>query len=159
MQRTFRHASELRLSPVCFLVCIVPGSAIIGMHPDQATEPIVATAIRYRRHWAVIPCCVFAADFPDRTLPTSLQHPPPADPSTTSLGQGRRPVTSYEDLVECVISQATRSLAITDSSSHPALRYLIQLGNAAAKCEDEKVQRAFLPFIGKNQVLWQRFVA
>lgn len=77
---------------------------MIGMHPDQATEPIVVTAIQYRRHWAVIPCCVFAADFPDRTLPTSLQHPPPADGPTTSLGQGRRPVTSYEDLVECVVS-------------------------------------------------------
>ena len=41
-------------------------------------------------------------------------------------GGGRRPVNSYEDLVE----------------------YLIGLGNEAARCKEEQVQRGFLPFIG-----------
>ena len=78
-----------------------------------------------------MPCCVFAADFPNRSLPATLQHPPEGG----AAGPGRRGVHSYEDLVE----------------------YLTQLGNAAARTEAEKVQQGFLPFVGKNLVLWQRF--
>ena len=37
------------------------------------------------------------------------------------------------------------------------VEYLTQLGNAAARTEAEKVQQGFLPFVGKNLVLWQRF--
>lgn len=44
--------------------------AIVGMHPDQATEAIVDTAIAHRRPFAVVPCCVFPADFPHRRLPS-----------------------------------------------------------------------------------------
>jgi len=41
---------------------------IVGLHPDEATEPIVATALALGRPFAVIPCCVFAASFPLRRL-------------------------------------------------------------------------------------------
>jgi len=41
---------------------------IIGLHPDEATEPIVETALALHLPFAVIPCCVFAASFPLRRL-------------------------------------------------------------------------------------------
>ena len=41
---------------------------IVGLHPDEATEPIVTTALALGRPFAVIPCCVFAASFPLRRL-------------------------------------------------------------------------------------------
>lgn len=34
-------------------------SLVIGMHPDQATDGIVDFAMKYRKSFAVIPCCVF----------------------------------------------------------------------------------------------------
>eukprot|EP00960_Hanusia_phi_P038702 753557-Hanusia_phi.AAC.3 len=34
-------------------------SCVVGMHPDQATEPIVDFAIAMNKPFAVIPCCVF----------------------------------------------------------------------------------------------------
>ena len=41
---------------------------IVGLHPDEATEPIVTTALALGLPFAVVPCCVFAASFPLRRL-------------------------------------------------------------------------------------------
>ena len=41
-------------------------SAIVGMHPDQATEAIVDTALRLGVPFAVLPCCVMPSLFPLR---------------------------------------------------------------------------------------------
>ncbi|KAJ1494355.1 hypothetical protein T484DRAFT_1765727 [Baffinella frigidus] len=38
---------------------ILSASALIGMHPDQATEPIVSLALSLGKPFAVVPCCVF----------------------------------------------------------------------------------------------------
>lgn len=43
-------------------------SIIVGMHPDQATEAIVDLALRSAKPFAVVPCCVFSADSPNRRL-------------------------------------------------------------------------------------------
>eukprot|EP00761_Pharyngomonas_kirbyi_P007703 gb/GECH01007713.1/.p1 GENE.gb/GECH01007713.1/~~gb/GECH01007713.1/.p1 ORF type:complete len:468 (+),score=110.58 gb/GECH01007713.1/:1-1404(+) len=43
-------------------------SLIIGMHPDEAAEPIVDTALKIGKPFAVVPCCVFPRMFPDRRL-------------------------------------------------------------------------------------------
>ncbi|KAG0292609.1 hypothetical protein BGZ96_003944 [Linnemannia gamsii] len=43
-------------------------SILIGMHPDQATEPIVSLALKHNKPFAVVPCCVFAHENPDRRL-------------------------------------------------------------------------------------------
>ena len=39
---------------------------LVGMHPDQATEPIVDAAIELGKPFAVVPCCVFPELFPER---------------------------------------------------------------------------------------------
>ena len=41
---------------------------VLGMHPDEATEPIVDVALAKKIPFAVIPCCVFAHLFPERRL-------------------------------------------------------------------------------------------
>ena len=41
---------------------------IIGLHPDEATEPLVDIALEKKIPFAVIPCCVFAHLFPHRKL-------------------------------------------------------------------------------------------
>jgi hypothetical protein len=41
-------------------------SLLLGMHPDQATEPIVDIAIRFQKPFAIVPCCVFHRLFPNR---------------------------------------------------------------------------------------------
>ena len=43
-------------------------SLLIGMHPDQATEPIVDFALAHGKGFAVVPCCVFPKLFPTRQL-------------------------------------------------------------------------------------------
>lgn len=44
-------------------------AAIVGLHPDQATDAIVEVALSLRRPFAVLPCCVFAQQHPQRQRP------------------------------------------------------------------------------------------
>lgn len=41
---------------------------VVGMHPDEATEPLVDHALAAGKPFAVVPCCVFAAQNPQRRL-------------------------------------------------------------------------------------------
>jgi len=41
-------------------------SLVVGMHPDEATERIVQFALKYNKNFAVLPCCVFPNQFPNR---------------------------------------------------------------------------------------------
>jgi hypothetical protein len=43
-------------------------SLVIGLHPDEATEPIVDYALEAGLPFAVMPCCVFPRLFPERRL-------------------------------------------------------------------------------------------
>ena len=45
-------------------------SMIVGLHPDQATDAIVDTALRLHKPFAVVPCCVFPKLFPERRQTT-----------------------------------------------------------------------------------------
>ncbi|DAZ96269.1 TPA: hypothetical protein N0F65_008302 [Lagenidium giganteum] len=79
---------------------------LVGMHPDEATELIVDTALRLRKPFAVVPCCVMSRLFPDRRCADGTE------------------VATYETFVT----------------------YLSE--------KDPRIQRAFLPFSGRNQVLY-----
>lgn len=52
-------------------------SIIVGLHPDEATEAIVDTALRLCKPFAVSPCCVMTKLFPHR------KHPKTGDPVRT----------------------------------------------------------------------------
>ncbi|KAF9574844.1 autophagy protein [Mortierella alpina] len=87
---------------------ISEASILIGLHPDQATEPIVRAALKAGKPFAVIPCCVFSRDNLHRRLPKD----PSLDATNivSSVSQDdllhadeeaslTRPVTSYDDFV------------------------------------------------------------
>lgn len=48
---------------------------IVGMHPDEATEPLVDIAVANKIAFAVIPCCLFSHLFPQRRLLESGDEP------------------------------------------------------------------------------------
>ena len=50
----------------CLERALAECSVVLGMHPDQATEPIVDAAIELGKPFAVVPCCVFPELFPER---------------------------------------------------------------------------------------------
>ena len=101
-------------------------SVVVGMHPDEATEPLVDFAIQLKKPWAVVPCCVFAHQFPGRTLKLPESQPADSGSGSDSQSQGSagKAVQSYEDFV----------------------RYLQQKSPGA--------RTVFLPFHGKNQVVY-----
>lgn len=66
-------------------------SLVMGLHPDQATEPILEFAVQQQLPFAVMPCCVFPRLFPDRRLQQ-------ADGSLV-------PVSSYEQLVAYLVQR------------------------------------------------------
>jgi len=51
---------------------------VVGLHPDEATETLVDTALKFGIPFSVIPCCVFSSENPHRRLangdnPTSYE--------------------------------------------------------------------------------------
>merc|ERR1711862_968019 len=41
-------------------------SCVVGMHPDQAAEGIVDFALRMKKPFALLPCCVYSKQFPKK---------------------------------------------------------------------------------------------
>ncbi|EQC37185.1 hypothetical protein SDRG_05411 [Saprolegnia diclina VS20] len=80
-------------------------SVFVGMHPDEATEPIVDCALAANKPFAVVPCCVMSRKFPDRRHDGEV-------------------VGTYDAYI------------------------------AYLRAKDSRIQSAFLPFAGKNQVLF-----
>ncbi|EQC25315.1 hypothetical protein SDRG_16811 [Saprolegnia diclina VS20] len=80
-------------------------AALVGMHPDEATEPIVDMALRLNKPFAVVPCCVMSRLFPNR-----------------ECNNGK--VATYDEFV------------------------------AYLKAKDPRIHSTFLPFAGKNQVVY-----
>ena len=56
-------------------------SAVVALHPDEATGAVVEWAVRARKPFVVVPCCVFSRLFPERKTPAG------------------HPVRSYDELI------------------------------------------------------------
>jgi hypothetical protein len=86
---TFRHP-DIQSIPVCGQDhdLLVNCSAIVALHPDEATHVIVDMAVQRRVPFVVVPCCVFSRLFPDRLKPNS-----------------NLPVTTYQDLIDYLASK------------------------------------------------------
>lgn len=69
-------------------------SVLIGMHADGATEAIVDAALKYRKPFVVVPCCVFPRLFNQRFLVK--------DDGT------KVPVRSHEQFCEYLLQKDTR---------------------------------------------------
>mmetsp|Transcript_76482 Transcript_76482/g.224461 ORF Transcript_76482/g.224461 Transcript_76482/m.224461 type:complete len:439 (+) Transcript_76482:38-1354(+) len=70
-------------------------SAVVGMHLDGAAEAVVDFALRFKKPFAIVPCCVCSKDFPRRTL------------SDAVTGKSRL-VRSYGDLLKYLLCKDTR---------------------------------------------------
>jgi hypothetical protein len=94
---TFRHPDQVCL-PVCDETSdvLVRASAIVALHPDEATGDIVRLAVHRQIPLVVVPCCVFARLFPNRILTNQ-------PPDTES-----RVVSSYDDLLRYLKGQDAR---------------------------------------------------
>jgi len=65
-------------------------SCVVGLHPDQATGAALDLALALAVPCAVVPCCVYASEFPGRRLPSGA------------------PVRSHEDLVAWLLAKDPR---------------------------------------------------
>lgn len=89
VDKTFRHPDEEDV-----LLCdkeselVKNASAVVALHPDEATGGIVHVAVEKRIPFVVVPCCVFCRLFPERRKASNNQM-----------------VSSYEDLVEYLKEQ------------------------------------------------------
>ncbi|KAG2433860.1 hypothetical protein HXX76_008214 [Chlamydomonas incerta] len=53
--------------------CLLDCSVVVAMHPDQAAEFAVRLALAAGKPFALVPCCVYAAEFPRRKLRSGEQ--------------------------------------------------------------------------------------
>lgn len=113
-----RHADLLRAA-----------SLLVGMHPDQATEPLVDYALQHRKPFVVVPCCVFVRELGghrvirDTGSAPSIPPPPPGEPPCNSTA-GAKLVATYEEYLDFL------------------------------QGKDRRIQRRFLNFRGRNAVLY-----
>lgn len=79
---------ELWTDPEC-PAAVKSCSLVIGLHPDQATEPIVDFALSHNKPFAIVPCCVFHNLWPDRRV-------------------NRKPVVTYFDFIDYLCAKDPR---------------------------------------------------
>ncbi|KAF9581408.1 hypothetical protein BGW38_001590, partial [Lunasporangiospora selenospora] len=101
-------------------------SVLIGMHPDQATEPIVTMALKHDKPFAVVPCCVFAIENPHRRLRDGSE------------------VTTTAAFVQYLTEKDTLSRESLKAGQSPDL-------DPGSVLSCEPARRDFLPFDGTNQ--------
>lgn len=80
-------------------------TAIVGIHPDQATEPIVDAALAFNKSFAVLPCCVFANENPHRSVPNPSYVPGRECNEEDQTTHARIPVRTYEQLVQYLLAK------------------------------------------------------
>jgi hypothetical protein len=77
---------------------IEKAALLVGMHADGATEAIVDTALRYKKPFCVVPCCVFPTLFHTRTIRVRDEE-----------GNEREvPVRSYEQFCQYLMNKHPR---------------------------------------------------
>ena len=81
--------------------------AVLGLHPDQATDAVVDAALALGKPFAVVPCCVFAREFTHRRLPCSdgSGSGSGSGSGAVAVAAGDRAVTSREDLIEYIAAK------------------------------------------------------
>ena len=73
---------------------LASSAAVVGMHPDGATEAIVDFALEHNKIFACVPCCVYSAAFPTRRD-----------------ARGRR-VTQYDAFVDYLVAKAPGRIGV-----------------------------------------------
>lgn len=134
LRRPFDSGVLAELEPGSRIECVA------GMHPDQATEPAVEVALGIGVPFAVVPCCVFPSLFLDRRV-EALGDEPRCRAITAEWSPGTRPGPG-----------TCKTVAVRTYNQF--VRYLqIKTRSADRECAID-----FLPFRGKNAVLYSRHV-
>ncbi len=74
--------------------------AIVGLHPDEATEAILDSALSFQKPFAIVPCCVFPSKFPHRKYRV-----PVLEGAETEVEE-EKSVVSYTDFCEYLMQKA-----------------------------------------------------
>lgn len=77
-------------------------SFVVGLHPDQATGAIVEFAVKYKKPFLVVPCCVFSHLFPNRFISNDLHN------------EKRRQAKTKKELIDWCISLDPENIKITE---------------------------------------------
>ena len=116
-------------------------SVVVGMHPDQATEGIMEFAKAHGKPFAIVPCCVFPALFPDRRVPANES----ADESAADES------AADESTADGAKTPETEPLSFGKDGGVPVTR-LAQLVRYLARETGGRVAR--LEFQGANSVVY-----
>ena len=85
-------------------------AVVVGMHPDEATESIVDFAVARGKPFAVVPCCVFPAMFPDRRVRRDGEGEDGGE-GAAGGGGGDVPVTERRQLVRWLAGKTRGEVA------------------------------------------------
>lgn len=125
---------------------------IVGMHPDQATEPIVDFAITHRKPFAIVPCCVFPKENPHRrvVLQRSRSDKLGAEGKEATDGSG-----GQTDNKDASGEQQTEEalVAVPVETYEHFIEYLVQKVERMTKGA-VVMKRGVLPMEGRNIVLF-----
>jgi hypothetical protein len=108
------------------LEAVTSATLLIGMHSDGATEAIVDVAMRYRKPFMVVPCCVFPNFFKHRLIPRDIPQSKEGVDTCEKVENELIPVRSHE--------QFCRYLLLKDS--HFIMETLPFEGRNVAICWD-----------------------
>jgi len=91
------------LCTICSPDKLLPScTAIVALHPDEATGDIVDFAVKYRIPFVVVPCCVFSRLFPNRLKPLPKNENQICIDTQRNV---REVVSTYDDLIEYLVDK------------------------------------------------------
>eukprot|EP01117_Protostelium_nocturnum_P014632 TRINITY_DN5589_c0_g1_i3.p1 TRINITY_DN5589_c0_g1~~TRINITY_DN5589_c0_g1_i3.p1 ORF type:complete len:122 (-),score=40.48 TRINITY_DN5589_c0_g1_i3:24-389(-) len=115
------------------------------MHPDQATEEIVDMGLKHNLRFAIVPCCVFAHQFPQRRIlkrERILSDGQLELIEATSLTSDKEPFVKEE-----VIDDENIKTSFMEVKTYSELvEYL--------KGKDNRIKMDFLSIEGRNKILY-----
>ena len=101
---------------------LASSAAVVGMHPDGATEAIVDFALEHGKLFACVPCCVYSAAFPLRRD-----------------ARGRR-VTQYNAFIDYLVAKAPGRIGVATlpfEGKNKVVYSLPRPEEACQPCDDE----------------------
>ena len=120
LQESTKAASSLGIDFDNASSIVKTADLVVGMHPDQAVDAIVDSALYQNISFFVIPCCTYSREFPHRRV-QQVSCVPVSENKTKTIedknkfGNGFRTmgrvttmklVTTYEDLIEYLLAKS-----------------------------------------------------
>jgi hypothetical protein len=102
---------------------LASSSAVVGMHPDGATEAIIDYGLATGKIFACVPCCVYSNFFPSRRD-----------------AHGRK-VTRYDAFIDYLVAKAPGRIGVATLPFEGKNRvvYSLRLDQACAPCDVESI--------------------